>query len=1333
MKSISKSLKTVFVFIALLFAGALFAISPISHSINYNAEVSSTSGSNVLKVSHVPDKTTINLSDEQLKIPFLNNTTAGQKYTIRVIDASGKYHDYNVVAGKNDKPLADGENDYAGITEDDISKTQADFKVINDGATNYLTVVSQASNKYKILYIHKNEADGRIYYSNAYTVNVVGVDYQIDFRQLVGEENNKTISQIETLFPSYVATNSASYTFGEVYAHPVLDKEKEEEDDPTKWEVVKPRFTFNGQHYADGVVDGQNLFVDNGNGTYTLNYLIAGNYAVEYSKPDANNSPVATKKIEVVDNFTTPTKDDITITKPGMPSGVELGNKDITFNRPTLSYNFNYTDKNVGYTIEKITVSQVNGNISFSLENNNRTFDFTTEYLKEHFNIDTTYEALADTYSVTYKIKDVYGNIIEWTEPWGKIGISSKPKIYLTYDYKAFDGEGENKKYVANIEDLDTTVSTEIKAEYGYDQLIFPAVFAEDKISNYDDLLIERYIRSSSGRNYYLDNVRVDSTNYKYVPVTENNGNFRVNYALKNGEDWTFKFDENNLDAYYDRLSQSAVLKLFENESGKDTSELDKDYTLYYRVYVKKATPGASSTASHRNQMVYESGTSAYTFKIVNATEVAKEDTKLKISIASDIVNNQQVKVGNKLTINVTATDSTDTRLSNTLYSYKSFTKKGDATDSFEENAQKAYTKALSTLNNKLGEHSIIKLDAFVTEMVNLGYEGFTVIKANSATQFELEITDSLSGGFNLVALTLNDYGKLKASTIKAIKVANTTEANAPTVADVTYETVATEKNGNNAFWSTGKTTVNQNETIYLPTVAFADGEDEVLGLNVAYYVIPEDENDSIEANNYYNNPYASPYGYYFDGNKIVGGTITTNTVGTYYVVYTAIDDAGNTTISHFSFKVASSTEPTLTVNLTGTGFTGTGTNYTCDANTAIGFESVLTDASTGKELTSTTVVKITSEGLTASRDNTKPNTFIFEQYGEYTVSVEVKYNDKTGTEQSITKTYTINVEFPTMKWTNLDTFTTPAYADVDEVVELNTLMAEHGAYPIKPLKVTYKGPNDSTAKDAEYINGKWVFTPKNKGTYTVTYTAESSASHDNVLTKTIEIKVGDNKAPDIVVGNKSTLTQDITYKNSDIEYVVKLSTNNKILIIEAKQDGKTIYTWTSYQDNLTDHKNLRIIENDNENGIYDRDYRWSNLKVELSSSDNIVTEQGTTEVKEDDITYSVTTYIVNGNGKCTLTLSCEDSYGNTGKETLEFKVVNEAKPTGVDDNVVGIVLVVISVVVLLGVILFFLFTGKKGGSNKNILTKKSNKNNNNLVSSNENEEKVEVEETDAE
>jgi len=86
-------------------------------------------------------------------------------------------------------------------------------------------VVSQASNKYKILYIHKNEADGRIYYSNAYTVNVVGVDYQIDFRQLVGEENNKTISEIETLFPSYVATNSASYTFGEVYAHPVLDKE----------------------------------------------------------------------------------------------------------------------------------------------------------------------------------------------------------------------------------------------------------------------------------------------------------------------------------------------------------------------------------------------------------------------------------------------------------------------------------------------------------------------------------------------------------------------------------------------------------------------------------------------------------------------------------------------------------------------------------------------------------------------------------------------------------------------------------------------------------------------------------------------------------------------------------------------------------------------------------------------------------------------------------------------------------------------------------------------------------------------------------------------------
>ena len=177
MKSLSKSIKTAFVFIALLFAGVLFAISPVSHSINLQAigaETTTTSGTNVLKISHVP-QSKVDLSKGQtLEIPLLTSQT---NYTIRVIDKSGQYHDCKV-------------NSSSGVS---ITNTEY-FKLSDDNT--YITVNSNASNSYKILYIYKDASNNKVYYSNTYNVEVIGQNYTLDYRVVNYNAEGTTIESI---------------------------------------------------------------------------------------------------------------------------------------------------------------------------------------------------------------------------------------------------------------------------------------------------------------------------------------------------------------------------------------------------------------------------------------------------------------------------------------------------------------------------------------------------------------------------------------------------------------------------------------------------------------------------------------------------------------------------------------------------------------------------------------------------------------------------------------------------------------------------------------------------------------------------------------------------------------------------------------------------------------------------------------------------------------------------------------------------------------------------------------------------------------------------------
>lgn len=1307
MKSLSKSIKTAFVFVALLFAGVLFAISPVSHSINLQAigaETTTTSGQNVLKISHVP-QSKVDLSKGQtLEIPLLTSKT---NYTIRVIDKSGQYHDCAVDAT-------------SGVS---ISNTEY-FKLGTDN--NYITINSNASNSYKILYIYKDASKNKVYYSNTYNVEVVGQDYVLDYRVVKYNADGTTkesVTNDEYLLPTQQVTG-ASATITKVHSHPIYEDEDEEKElDLTKWKEIKPYVTFNGTHYEinQEVTINEKTFTlikANGNGTYTINFAVAGNYAIEYTDENANNTVTATKEITITDNFVKPTTTDISITGVTLPTGTELGDKDVTLPKPVLAYPSSYGNYNAGYTINYIEIKQTYGNIVLRLDKNQTKFDFTTEYFNQKLGTNYTYEDLAGRYSVSYNMTDVYGNTVEIKNAdWKTISISSKPEIYMTYDYDSLftqNAEDATKvDYPADIklDDLDTTVTAEIKKEYSYTNLMFPAVYAQDKISNYNNLLVTRYLRDSSGNIYYLDNVRVDTTNWKYVKVTETDS-YNYNYALQ-GESG-YEFSEDNLEAYYKQLAKSVRFELWdyddEEENKKDhTSLLNKDYSLVYRVYVKNATPGTSSTgtSAHRYDYVYESTGSYYSFKITNNASITDPDAKnLTVKIDDAISNGQQVKQNDELTIKLTATDSNDVRLNNALYYYTGYT--GSKEDVAADIKAVITEDLLKTYG--IGSTSVLKSSTLIEAMQNKGYTNFGLVKANSSTEYVLTLDEEFITGadklnnattINIVGATLNDYGTVAVSGTKLLNLADTNETDSPKIS-VAYDSTTYDKD----WWDNGANVVGQNVDVELPDVEFEDTADNILSLSVAYYVVPEkDATDDISAHNYYNNPYKYPANYYFDGNKIVGGTIKTNAVGTYYVVYTAIDDAGNTTLAHFTFVVESTTEPTLKVTPTGGNFTGSGTRLTCESGSSIGFETEVIDPSTDSAVSANVTVVVTSDGLSWEKDGSKANAYIFNDAGDYTVTITAKTAKHT-----VTRTYTVNVSEPKLSWDNEDSFSYKQYVDENTDVYLNPLTATHGNYNVV-VSVKYIDSEGNT-HDAEYVGNQWKITTGKKGRYTITYTATSTAASDNVITKTFSMQVGDNKGPEITVNNSGVLTQEITHTSTDITYTVKLNTSRKVMIIEVKEGDNVLYTWTSYDNKSNlDHNNMIITEYDGQ-GISDRDFDWSGLKVKLANSSGDLTATETEETI-DGRTYNVYTYTLTSKDDYTLSMTIEDAANNESQpKNFNFKLVGKAEPKGINDNVVGIVLVIVSAVILIGVILFFVFTGRRGGGKTISTSKKEDENN---------------------
>lgn len=1233
--------KVILSFMAFALFSFIFAISPTvtAYADMQNAK---TAYNEALNSVRMPKKT-VNVADsENLEIPLLPSENNPDKYTIRVIDPAGQKHDY-LVGGTNTDPYFSLESNKVKVNS------------LNNGT-------------YDIVYII--EADtGKTYYSNTYSVVVKNVSYSLDFAVQSGNDKG-----LEILVPA----NAKSGTQIELpvgYVNKITDDKTEATGETATITVMK-----NGVEEQVAGATGSAYTISEGK-----HYLTPteGTYTIEYTYNKGSNPPSKTFSIVVTDDFEAPALKDLTFTTPTMPT-IELGDTEIELPKLTVSDGVN---DNVDYNLLSLTITNSNNSaVTKTLTNNNYTFDMT----KEFFDVDS-YKDLLGNWEITYTIQDAYkregeaNNTKSITVVVKNVKDSTKPSVYMAYNYDVVDNDGV-KSVDGNV---NTNYAVDLKAKYGYGELVLPAIYAEDLVSDYNDFTFVRYIQNTNTKTiYYIDNKKMeDGKLVDVLPAEEGYNHSGDTNIGKYNSAVQFKFLA-DVDKDEDTVFETA-----------DASKYAGEYTVGYYV--------VANTTEKQEAYVYSTGTTRYSFTVLstaNSTETVTPTIEI-----NNLKNNSSINSDATINVNVTSKDSEnkDTRIKNAVYYYYSTTSE-NALETDIETAIKAvrdgyiYTGAGSTKTiNDYKDHRANLLDdeEFVNYMVHvLGYEGFARVDASEDSANEFNVTLE---GFNndtsvtIAAVAISDSLGYDVDS-RTLKINNLDETTAPTALVEDY--------GNYNTLS-----FTQGDEVELPTILFTDlndnGEagDSSLAMNVSYYIVEKDATiDTLPT-------YKSPIGKQFSNNRIVGGTIETTKAGTYYVAYTAIDDAGNATILHFTFEVDAKADPILTVGVTGEDINFSGNTVTGDVGSTITFDAALYESNGETDITNATGAAINytisdgGKGLDFAPTG-EDMTFIFNDEGEYTITFTGSYNGN----DAIEKVINISISMPKLAW-DFD-ISPKSHAKTEELVTLPELTASQGNKKATvSVKVTDPDGQVVEVKQA-YVNEAtvWQFTTlsDSKGTYKVIYTAETT---DSKIEKTYEIKVGDNVAPTFSMEKENELSQDIVYDGENsIEYQVKLNKTNRTLVIVI--DGK------EYNTNLT-------ISDKDDAGQTRTLTSWSKLTVELLKNGSVISDYTT-----DDNNSNYKTYTISATGEYTLKLTIQDSYNNEAVKEIKFDVVTKTNPTENNDTVVGAVLIVISLLILAGVILFFTFSGKKGSGKR--FAKKLPKAKTTNTEANAEEKVEEVEET---
>ena len=1288
MKTIKKYFKVVLCFLAFAVSSILFAFTPTMSAV-YAENSAAAFNDAVNEIKSIKMQTRVNPSskkesEKQFLIPVAQNSFSGNT-VVRVIDPAGTSHDYTV-GGNSDV------NDYAFFAD---STSTASLEASKQVPAGYVKVNALNNGNYQVVYIATlgTGATAKVYYSNIYNVEVENVSYELDFNDANG---------LEKLYKSEVAIGTEIVVF-DAAAKIVDGTETRSIEANSKYvKVTKDgaiqvlNDTANNSVFKSKTVNSETVYyIDT---TEADNSNVASVYTIEYTFSDSTNRPTKTFTIKAVAASEFKADKELVISTPTLPT-MELGQVDVKL--PKLTVNRG-DEKNVAHNVTKIVIEkESDSNVKCELTNNDYTFDFTTA----SFSNVESYEDMVGIYKVSYTVVDAYGNTKTYTtRTKTAITATSKPKAYLAFDYET--------TAVAGVQDTNgfkvkegTTVDTKyaetsLKVSYGYSEILLPALYGTDNLTNTEDLMFVRYLRNSNTRRvYYIDNLKYENGKL----VTVNYGETGYNYALV-GDGNTTKTGTPN------------VAQAFKFSASGDDQEFAGNYYLEYRV--------VSKSVKERTGYVYATGTTEYSIEVLkDATRSQTDATAPKVEITN--LKNTSIRPEDGTTVKLTASDEYDTRVKKAVFYYTDkIDNKGTAeeTDDVVVNVDNATLKAdIETAYNALLSQSnvnIIDSEKFVEEMTKLGYSNFTWVEesetSNSYTVGSFEdLAENDATSIKVVAVALNDNttDKVAVDTV-TLTLKNTSENIAPEakILEGTYLDAANKNS--NKIAKDGSSVYGQGKEIELPTVKFEDTNDANLNLSVMYYVTTVDGDKVVGPETKAGLDYRYPANVSYGNNIINGGTITTSEIGTYYVVYTAIDDAGNTTLTNFSFEVVDSSKPVLSVNVVSSDeFTQTGNTITAEVGSTLDFE-VLLRSGDGKNTDYTNrndavvSVEVRAEGnLDYRPSGNAENSYTFNSVGSYVVTIKGSVGTEANSDYRSADNKVIYIEItkPNVVW--LEEFDIPQYAAKNAEVYLPDVAASHNS--VVSVKVTAPGGATPVAGEAKKVIVEgitvWMFktNENSKGTYKVTYTATSKYS---TIEKTFSIKVGDNVAPVFKTAKENELKQDIIYSGNDISYKVEMNKSNKTFVVTAKVGDETIY---SYDLGLT-------ISDKDDSGNPNNNMSWSNL---------------TYTVTGDNVTGDAGNYTITGTGKVTLTLTIEDSYDNVATKVISFNVVTESEVEEDNDTVVGTVLIIVSLVILAGVILFFIATGNgKRGFKKSKGVKEVKESNSEEVVVEESKEEVKEE-----
>lgn len=1217
-KSLKKYFKVIICFMAFAILSMAFAFGPVLSS--YAALDYTTANYNVLINSVKMPRTTVDVAQGQkLKIPKLSSNMEDANYKIRVIDPAGTVFDYTIGDQTTNPEAASYNGDYFDDTE-----------------TGYVKVKALNNGPYDIVYIMKIGA--KTYYSNKYTVQIKNVAYALNFTDNDG---------LNFLIPSNLKAESDRIELPKANVATV--------DGDAIPETIAPKVTKDGGLLTlddNGSGDSDFIFED---GKYYLNPSEVATYKVEYTYSKGSNPPTKTFTINVTKDFENPTQQNFSITEPTMPK-VELGDKDIKLPKLTVGYGNN---ENIDYNVTSIVITKTNDNtVSTTLTNNTFTFDMT----KELFGQDN-YKDMVGSYFVKYNIMDAYGNTKTITYTINDIKDNTKPSVYLAYSYEIDTDTGlpvtksvydESKKANVDVDDVNTNYAIDLKAKYGYSEIILPAIYATDKTSDYTEFKFVRYIQNKNDKTiYYVDNV-------KYVDgelVNVNPGETGYNYS-----------GDSNIG------DPSKVVKFQFSEDGDDTS-YKGEYELGYFV--------AADTITEQSNYVYSSGTTRYSITVLtNSTHSEVYVPTTPTIEISNLKNGVDLSSDATTKVYYSSTDGDDgkidARLKNSMFYFYDTALGTD----FETDLRDAFDYVLSLdgtvevdteypiSDTYLNKSNILDDPFLVDFMISKGYTGFTVLDVNASNEycFDLKFVDyetTFGSSAVVVAVTMNDEMNVGVDS-RVIKLKDMTDSAAPIRSIVSGGSLVTS-----GSFATVKT-FNQADDVVLPTIMFSD-TDSSLELSVVYYIDSPESNSGLE--------YLATINPNYKNNTITGGKIITSEVGTYYIIYTATDDAGNTTAMFFSFLVEDSSDPILSINATGEGVTKSGNTVTGSIGSVISFDPTVFLSNGKTNVTEVANIDYTvdtgDQALTWSTTSDYM-TFKFSSVGDYTLTFTATYDGKTAMEKVIN----VAITLPDLEWDGeISVYPT---AKMNETV----ILPDWAAYQADlkaTVTVTVTAPDGGAPVNGDavsYVDGEsklWKFTTTDnvKGTYKVTYTAKTKYS---TITKTFEIKVGDSQKPIFEMNYEDKLEADIVYDGNQIEYNIEVKkSGTRTMIITVKSAGKTIY---SYDTGLTikdrdDSSSPTVISS------------WSGLVVTLKGDNNIVTESDTASI-----------YYITGTGKCTLTLTITDNYDNTAIKEIVFNVVKkDTSDKKLDDTAIGAILIGVSLTILGLAIAYFLFSGKKGGN----------------------------------